>query len=61
MTESTDQQPGNEDERHRKFREALGRKKAQHIEMHAGGTRNQGVSEAHNDKQRRQSRRKAGS
>ncbi len=61
MNESTDQQAGSEDELHRKFREALERKKAQHTELPADGARNQGLREAHNDKQRRQFRRKAGS
>ncbi|MBA2698415.1 MAG: DUF5302 domain-containing protein [Nocardioidaceae bacterium] len=51
----------NEDEQHRKFREALERKKAHASETPAGGARNEGVSEAHNDKQVRQFRRKSGS
>lgn len=61
MSEPTDQEAANEDELHRRFREALERKLAQRNEMHADGTRNQGVRETHNDKQRRQFRRKAGS
>ncbi len=59
MTKST-KKPDEEDEQHRKFREALERKKAQHQEMHADGTRNKGIAEAHNDKQVRQFRRKTG-
>jgi hypothetical protein len=48
-----------EDEQHRKFREALEAKKAQK-HLHAQGARNRGVSEAHNDKQQREFRRKSG-
>lgn len=50
-----------EDEQHRKFREALERKKASASNIPAGGARNEGISEAHNDKQVRQFRRKSGS
>jgi hypothetical protein len=49
-----------DDEQHRKFREALERKQAQQ-HAHAESAANTGKSEAHNDKQRRQFRRKAGS
>ena len=48
-----------EDEQHRKFREALEAKKAQ-THLHAQGKQNQGKSEAHNDKQQREFRRKSG-
>jgi hypothetical protein len=48
-----------DDEQHRKFREALERKKAQQ-HAHAESATNQGVSEAHNDKQQREFRRKSG-
>jgi hypothetical protein len=47
------------DEQHRKFREALEAKKAQH-HAHAESARNKGVGEAHNDKQQREFRRKSG-
>lgn len=48
-----------DDEQHRKFREALERKKAQQ-HAHAESATNQGVSDAHNDKQQREFRRKSG-
>jgi hypothetical protein len=53
--------PKDEDEQHRKFREALERKKkaAHGNPEHAQAA--QGVREAHNDHQRREFRRKAGS
>ena len=50
-----------EDEQHRKFREALERKKAAANEAHGQANRNQGVGEAHNDHHRREFRRKSGS
>jgi hypothetical protein len=49
-----------EDEQHRKFREALERKNAQH-HARAESAENTGKHEAHNDKHQRQFRRKAGS
>jgi Family of unknown function (DUF5302) len=49
-----------EDEQHRKFREALERKKAHHSAKHAESRTNPGVREAHNDKQQREFRRKSG-
>lgn len=64
MTDSPETEPkatDHEDEQHRKFREALERKKAGAGNTPAGGARNEGVSEAHNDKQVRQFRRKSGS
>lgn len=51
--------PEQEDEQHRKFREALEAKKAQK-HLHAESARNRGVSESHNDKQQREFRRKSG-
>ncbi len=48
-----------EDEQHRKFREALERKKATQRDMHAEGARNKGVGQARNDKQQREFRRKS--
>lgn len=51
--------PEQEDEQHRKFREALEAKKAQ-THLHAETARNRGKSEAHNDKQQREFRRKSG-
>ncbi len=60
MSESTKGESGYEDERHRRFREALERRKSRHQEMHSDGTRNQGIAEAHNDKGVRQFRRKTG-
>lgn len=55
------QQPkaDHDDDQHRKFREALERKQAQH-HAHAEAAENTGKTEAHNDKQQRQFRRKAG-
>ncbi len=50
-----------EDEQHRLFREALERKKAAQKKPPVHGSRNQGVSEAHNDHARREFRRKSGS
>ena len=49
-----------DDEQHRKFREALERKQARH-HAHAESASNTGKGEAHNDKHRREFRRKAGS
>lgn len=59
--ETAPNEADHEDEQHRKFREALERKKAGATETPAGGARNEGISEAHNDKQVRQFRRKSGS
>jgi hypothetical protein len=57
----TDREPADhEDEQHRKFREALERKNAHHVETHAEAKRNPGVREARNDKQQREFRRKSG-
>ena len=50
-----------EDEQHKKFREALERKKAAAHEAPVRGTRNKGIGEAHNDHTRREFRRKSGS
>jgi hypothetical protein len=50
-----------EDEQHRKFREALERKRAAEHEAPVHAARNKGVGEAHNDHNRRQFRRKSGS
>lgn len=50
-----------QDDLQKKFKEALAKKNAHH-ESHPGtGPRHEGVGEAHNDKQRRQFRRKSGS
>ena len=50
-----------QDDLQKKFREALAKKNANH-ESHPGtGPRHEGVGEAHNDKQKRQFRRKSGS
>jgi Family of unknown function (DUF5302) len=50
-----------EDDLHRKFREALDRKKEQN-ESHPGvSAKHEGVGDARNDKHQRQFRRKAGS
>ncbi len=49
-----------DDEQHRKFREALEHKNAQR-HAKAAAAENTGKSEAHNDKQQRVFRRKAGS
>lgn len=57
MTERTT--GDHEDEQHRKFREALQRKKAQHSDMHADAEPNTGVQQANNDKQRKEFRRKS--
>ena len=51
--------PDQDDEQHRKFREALEAKKAK-SHLHAEGKRNQGKGEAHNDKLQREFRRKSG-
>lgn len=50
-----------EDEQHRLFREALERKKAAAHETPVKTARNKGVGEAHNDRTRREFRRKSGS
>ncbi|MFI7064001.1 DUF5302 domain-containing protein [Kribbella sp. NPDC050124] len=49
------------DDLQKKFREALEKKNAHHSAHPGSGTRREGVGEAHNDKQRRQFRRKSGS
>jgi hypothetical protein len=53
--------PDHEDEQHKKFREALERKKAAEHEAPVRSARNKGVGETHNDHQRREFRRKSGS
>jgi hypothetical protein len=53
--------PEHEDEQHKKFREALERKKAAGRKAPVRGARNTGVGETHNDHQRREFRRKSGS
>jgi adenylosuccinate synthase len=57
----TDKSGGDkDDDLHKKFREALDRKKEQH-ESHPGtGARREGVGDARNDKRQRQFRRKSG-
>lgn len=50
-----------EDEQHKKFREALERKKASAHDVPVRGVRSKGVGEAHNDHARREFRRKSGS
>jgi Family of unknown function (DUF5302) len=49
-----------EDDLHRKFREALERKKAEHHDAHGAATQGKGVGPAFNDKRQRQFRRKSG-
>ena len=49
------------DDLQKKFREALEKKNAHHKSHPGSGTRHEGVGEAHNDKQKRQFRRKSGS
>jgi len=49
------------DDLQKKFREALEKKNANHTAHPGSGTRREGVGDAHNDKQRRQFRRKSGS
>lgn len=61
MADSDAPTPTHDDEQHRKFREALERKKKAAHDNPTHGTRNQGVGEARNDHHRRQFRRKAGS
>lgn len=51
---------GAEDDLHRKFREALDRKKSRQGSHPGSGLRSEGVGDAHNDKQQRQFRRKSG-
>ena len=53
--------PTHDDEQHRKFREALERKKKAAHDNPEHALRNQGTGEAHNDHQRREFRRKSGS
>jgi hypothetical protein len=61
MAEGTDQPEGTEDEVHRKFREALERKKAKGKDSPRGHlSAGQGVGPASNDKSQRQFRRKSG-
>jgi Family of unknown function (DUF5302) len=48
------------DDLHRRFREALDRKKATRHDPHADGTTARGVGPASNDKRQRQFRRKSG-
>ncbi|GAB2672269.1 DUF5302 domain-containing protein [Kribbella swartbergensis] len=49
------------DDLQKKFREALEKKNAHHNAHPGSGLRREGVGEAHNDKQKRQFRRKSGS
>ena len=49
------------DDLQKKFREALEKKNAHHTAHPGSGPRSEGVGEAHNDKQKRQFRRKSGS
>jgi len=49
------------DDLQKKFREALEKKNAGNHSHPGSGNRREGVGEAHNDKQRRQFRRKSGS
>ncbi len=49
------------DDLQEKFRAALAKKNAQHESHPGSGPRHEGVGEAHNDKQKRQFRRKSGS
>jgi hypothetical protein len=59
MTEKPSESP-TDDELHRKFREALAKKNAQHEARPGTGQRGEGVGDAHNDKHQRQFRRKSG-
>jgi uncharacterized protein DUF5302 len=49
-----------EDELHRRFREALERKKSERHDSHGAGAQGRGVGPAVNDKRQRQFRRKSG-
>lgn len=49
-----------QDDLHKKFREALERKKAQHEDHPGIAAQREGVGDAHNDKRQRQFRRKSG-
>ncbi|MGH3711955.1 MAG: DUF5302 domain-containing protein [Micromonosporaceae bacterium] len=49
-----------DDELHQRFREALERKNARHEHHPHSGPSHLGVGDAHNDRQRRQFRRKSG-
>jgi Family of unknown function (DUF5302) len=59
MTDESSE-PEAEDDLHKKFREALEKKKAQHDSHPGHGARHEGVGDAHNDKRQRQFRRKSG-
>ncbi|TCO48228.1 hypothetical protein EV646_10445 [Kribbella antiqua] len=50
-----------QDDLQKKFREALEKKNANRHAHPGTGTRGEGVGDAHNDKQKRQFRRKSGS
>jgi hypothetical protein len=50
-----------QDDLQKKFREALAKKNQSHESHPGSGPRHEGVGEAHNDKQKRQFRRKSGS
>jgi hypothetical protein len=52
--------PEAEDDLHRRFREALEKKNAQHDAHPGDGARHEGVGDAQNDKRQRQFRRKSG-
>ena len=58
--ESPQETAAEEDELHRKFREALERKKAERHDSHGAGAQGKGVGPAVNDKRQRQFRRKSG-
>ena len=58
MTEQEPLEP--EDDQRRKFREALKRKNAAQHDSHAAGNPNKGIREVHQDKQKREFRRKSG-
>ncbi|MPZ95230.1 MAG: hypothetical protein GEU96_10045 [Propionibacteriales bacterium] len=60
MTDSPKKPADQDDDLHKKFREALEKKKT-HRDDHAEGVRHTGVGEAHNDHHQRQFRRKSGS
>jgi hypothetical protein len=52
--------PEAEDDLHKKFREALAKKKEQNENHPGAGARHEGVGDARNDKHQRQFRRKSG-
>ena len=60
MSDKSSKQEPADDELHKKFREALAKKKEQNESHPGSGNRREGVGEAHNDKRQRQFRRKSG-